>query len=442
MAEDTASFEKFLQERRLKATLAMKELVPKDGSAPGVGDLALMESHALDVKQATEVLNHLRAERVRVRSEPLTYREGDPKVSYYRDLLLSDRVPGAADRLQRHTQEMDVIRQERETRAWRSLHSGEMEYRVEPNRTQGYGGYFTVPLWLNQAFATANRAGRVLASLMRNLPLPAGVSSVNLPIIVTGTVVQPAMDTAPVVDQDITDAPGSSTVATLSGDADVSLQLLEQSPGGAHLDWALFQDLSEAYDEDLETQLLTGRGSTYQELLGITKVIGINSVTYTDGSPSGSAMFPYFGKAAAQIGDNRKRPPECWLMRTARWAWLSAAEDTAQRPFSIPTPFYIGRGTSATPDPVGGLLSFPVFADDAIPADLGTGADEDVVIAIRPSDLILLEATPVTAVMREPGSGNLSARIQMHNRVAAITNRKPAAVSVLSGSGLKIASGF
>ena len=259
MAEDTASFEKFLQERRRKATLAMKDLLPKDGGAPSVGDLALMESYAADVKQASELINHVRSERIRVKSEPLTYREGDPEVSYYRDLLLSDRVPGAADRLQRHREEMDVVRSERETRAWRSLHSGDLEYRLEPNRTQGYGGYFTVPLWLNQAFATANRAGRTLADLISpKFDLPQGVSSVNLPIIITGTAVQPALDTAPVVDQDITDAPGSSTVATLSGDADVSLQLLEQSPGGAHLDWALFQDLSEAYDEDLETQLLNG----------------------------------------------------------------------------------------------------------------------------------------------------------------------------------------
>ena len=166
----------------------------------------------------------------------------------------------------------------------------------------------------------------------------------------------------------------------------------------------------------------------------------IITATYTDSSPTGSEMFPFFGEAAAQLGDARGRAPECWLMRTARWSWLNTQEDTGMRPFGIPTPFFLGSADDE-PNPVGGLLSFPVFADDAIPANLGSGADEDAVIAIRPSDLILLEATPVTAVMREPGSGNLSARIQMHNRVAAITNRKPAAVSVLSGSGLKMRVG-
>jgi hypothetical protein len=202
-----------------------------------------------------------------VKSEPLTYHR-ECRESFFRDLLLKERIPGADERLRRHAQEMDVITKEREQRAWRDIRSGGFETRVEPNRTDGYGGYFTVPDWLNQFFATAVRPTRVLAGLIPGtFVLPAGVSSINLPILTKGTTVQPVTDATPVPAQGITDTAGSSTVVTLTGMADVALQALEQSPAGAHLDWALFSDMSEAYDADLETQLLTGLGTAYNQLL-------------------------------------------------------------------------------------------------------------------------------------------------------------------------------
>jgi hypothetical protein len=100
---------------------------------------------------------------------------------------------------------------------------------------------------------------------------------------------------------------------------------------------------------------------------------GANAVTYTDASPTGPEQFPYVGQMAAQIGDNRLLPPEAWLMRTARWAWLASAEDTATMPI-VPTGFSPtpARPTpDGKPDPVSALLGWPVFPDDAIPATLG-----------------------------------------------------------------------
>jgi hypothetical protein len=36
--------------------------------------------------------------------------------------------------------------------------------------------------------------------------------------------------------------------------------------------------------------------------------------------------MPALGQAAAAIGDNRYMPPEAWLMRTARWAWVASGD--------------------------------------------------------------------------------------------------------------------
>lgn len=384
--------------------------------------------------QVTEALAKLKPEET---SSELVYSPFGQH-SYYRDFIEEARgraTVAAMERLNRHAEQMDSIAKRR------TFRDSGLEFRVTPDRTDGYGGYLSPPAWLNQLFATANRPGRVLAGLMPRFDLPVGASSVNLPLINTGTVNQPAQDDSAVPAQDITDQPGSSNVAPLAGQADVALQLLEQSPQGAHLDWVIFQDLGEAYDFDLEQQLLYGDGLGLSHLMGVTNVNGIISVPYTDSTPTGSEMWVPLGKVPAQIGDARLRPPECWLMRTARWFWLQGSEDTATRPFGLSTAFYLGSDDN-TPDPIGGMMGLPVFLNDAIPANLGTAANQDEIICLRPRDMILLEGQPQTLVAREPLSGSLGVRLQMHCNVAAITDRRPAGTGVLSGTGLVVQSGY
>lgn len=377
---------------------------------------------------------------IEVLSEPLTYRQ-DVRHSYFRDLALQGNDPAAADRLRRHAEEMAHVTQRRAQQAFQRMQDNDLEYRVNPDTTGGTGGYLTVPLWINQLFATAPRPGRVLAGLIKAaFDLPAGVSSVNVPILTKGTVVALAVDDAAVASQDITDAPGTSTVATLAGQADMPMQMLEQSPGGAHLDWVIFTDLAAGYDADLETQLLNGIGAAAKQILGVLNVLNTVGVTYTDAAPTGSAMYPFFGKAFARVGNNRGVRAECWLMRSARWGWLATSESTALLPFNLPG-FYLGDN-DATPDPVNGLVGLPVFTDDAIPAVQGAAANQDVVVALRPSDLILLEGVPQTVVQQEVLSGTLGVRFQMHNRAAAITNRYPSGISPITGTGLIVQSGF
>lgn len=380
---------------------------------------------------------------VRVRSEPLTYhRQG--RDSYYRDFILTglgrhSQAPGAEDRLRRHGMEMDVLAKERNEQAWRSFRSGAFEYRVEPNTTQGQGGYFDPPAWLNELFATARRPGRVLSGLAPHFPLPGGVQSINLPLLSTGTQVTNSQEISAVPDQDITDALGSSDVVTFSGDADVALQLLEQSPQGAHLDWALFTDMAESYDYSLETQLLYGLGTFAQQLPGVVPNASV-SVAYNDSSPTGAEMWTALAQAGAQLGDSRDLPLEIWLMRTARWFWIQGSESTNGYPFGI-SPMFLGAGDDSTPYPIGGIMGAPVFLDDALSPTTGAGGNQDIVVAIRPSDLIVFEGTPRTSVMLDPLSGGLGVRIQMHNYAAAIT-RYTSGIAVVAGTGFVVQSGY
>jgi HK97 family phage major capsid protein len=377
---------------------------------------------------------------VEVVSEPLTYERHGPH-SYFQDMYRAQEDPRAFDRLSRHSAEMRVVGEKREARARQALDAGDLEYRVSPDTTQGTGGYLTVPLWLDQLFATAPRPGRILAALIEAaFDLPDGVSSINVPILTAGTAVQPVLDDSAAPSADVTDAAGSSTVVTLTGQSDWPIQALEQSPAGAALDWVIFTDMAAAYDAQLETQLLTGLGAAAKQLVGVLNVAGTVGVTYTNASPTGALLYPYLGQATARVGNNRNLPPEAFLMRTARWAWLATSEDTQGLPFFLPT-FFLGDDED-TPDALGGVVGIPVFCDDALPANLGAGGNQDVIVALRPSDMVIFEGTPQTTVMREVLSGSLGVRFQMHNRVAAITNRYPSGISPITGTGLVVQSGF
>lgn len=375
--------------------------------------------------------------RIAVKRSPMTY-ERDGRASYFRDLT-QDQNPEARERLVRHAREVAVEMERRQT----TLPAG-FEARVDPNRTDGQGGYFSPPLWLIEQFATAKRPGRVLSDLIKEaggwFPLPAGVSSINLPRLTTGAAVNNEADLQGDDDQDAVDTFATSALVTVSGHADVAMQLLEQSPSTAALDWAIWTDMTEAYDADLETQLLSGTGTANSQLVGLTNLSGINSVTYTDASPTLAEMWTYLGQAVSQIGDNRDLPPEVWLMRTARWGWMFSAEDNNARPIVPPKTSPMGPPPAGVPN-VTGIGGFPVFLDDAIPANLGTGANQDQIIACRPSDLLLLEGTPITDVSTEVLSGTLEARIRIRNYVAFIGGRYPTGVSVIGGTGFVVQAG-
>ncbi len=388
---------------------------------------------------------------VEVTSEPLVYDRYAPN-SYFRDLALSqinhDQVAG--HRLQRHSQQMAIEVPKLEQRLNRSrrnldeIQGLSMERRVNPNRIDGEGGYFAPPLWLIEQFAGGKRAKRVLSELCQKFPLPSGVGQINVPRLTTANIAQPTADLAPVPDQDIVDAQVQSSVTLISGEGDVALQLLEQSPQGAHFDWATFMDLTQAYDAQLEAQLLTGSGASFTPnptFYGVSNIYGGASVTYTDAAPSGASIWPNFGKVAGQIGDARNLSPEAWFMRTARWSWLGASEDTATRPFSLPTPFFMGMDDDE-PDPVGGLLGWPVFLDDAIPANFGSGGNQDIIIMCRPSDMLVFEGEARTMVGLEVLSGTMQARLQLRNYAAFIGGRYPSGLGVISGSGMVVQSGY
>ncbi|MFI1520642.1 phage major capsid protein [Kitasatospora cineracea] len=397
---------------------------------------------------------------VEVGNEPRTYERGN-RHSYFLDLARVELnrgdgdggVEAARERIRRHTAELEVDlprrEKERSARAERELRGihreSAFEKRVNPNRTDGQGGYFVPPAWLMDEYIDLPRFGRTLANSVRNLTLPSGTDSINVPKIATGTKtgIQTA-DAGAVTSQDLTDTSVSAPVRTIAGQQDIALQLLDQSP--VSFDDIVMMDLEADYNMQLDTQCWTGTGTSNQ-VLGVLNVSGINAITYTDATPTVPELYVPWLQAMSKSSTNRKLPPTAAFMTPARWYWMMSALDSSNRPLVLPdtsspfNPLALQTGAD-TEGYVGKVAGLPSFTDGNIPSNLGAGTNEDRISIMRTSDLYLWEGTKRTRVLTEILSGTLQVRLQVYNYVAFMPHRRPENISVISGTGLIAPTGF
>ena len=290
------------------------------------------------------------------------------------------------------------------------------------------------------------RFGRQTMNLCRNLTLPSGTDSINLPKVSTGTAtgVQTA-DGAAVTSTDLTDDFVNAPVRTIAGQQDSALQLLDQSPIG--FDEVIFSDLIEDYNMRLDIQGLDGSGSSGQHL-GILNVSGINSITYTDASPTLPEMYPSFAQGASKVHTGRKLPATGAVVLPSVWYWASAQLDTTNRPLIVPPQVgWNPAGTQqdlASGDGPAGMLSMglPAYLDGNLPSNKGAGTNETRTIVARFPDLYLWEGAMQTRVLQEVLSGTLQVRFQVYAYSAFMPHRRPTSISVISGTGMIPPSGY
>jgi HK97 family phage major capsid protein len=402
-------------------------------------------------------------------TEPMTYSRHSGH-SYFHDLaraqFRADHT--AAERLQRHGAELRVELPKREARREERAHrqmdelataeqwrdeqrAAAFEQRVNPNRTDGQGGYFVPPLWLIDEAIGLPRFGRPIADSVRNLELPAGTDSINLPKVATGTATAAqTADAGSVQSTDLTDTSVSASVYTVAGQQDVAMQLLDQSPAPG-FDSIVFADLQADLALRQDVYVISGSGSSGQPT-GILNVSSPNAITYTSATPTLQEMWVPWMKSVSQIATNRKLPPTATFVIPAIWYWacsqLDGASGTAGRPLIMPEqngPFNaMALQTGAMSEgPVGRLtVGTPVILDGNIPTNLGGGTNETRIITLRTSDLYLWEGAVQTRVLTEVLSGTLQVRFQIYRYAAFMGNRLSKAISLVSGTGVIPASGF
>lgn len=349
-----------------------------------------------------------------VTDESLTYQRGNGR-SYLKDLVDSARPDGrkqdAIERLARHGAEM----------------------RLNMSRTDGTGGEFVPPLWVIDQYVKLARAGRVVADLCNKLPLPPGTDSINLPKVATGGAAAEQADSGVVQKTDITTTSVSGAVTTIAGQQVFAMQLLDQSP--INFDEVVFQDLLADLAKQVDVYVIS------KAAIGILNVTGINAITYTDASPTVPELYPKLADGVQQIHTGRFMPPQAIAMHPRRWGWILASLDSSNRPLVVPNAqgplnAFAGMTDVRSEGSVGTLQGLPVYVDANVPINLGAGTNEDRIIEARFDDLYLYEGETRTRALFETDGNTLEVRLQVWEYLAFIGDRYPAAVSVVSGTGL------
>lgn len=450
---------------------------------------------------------------VTVTSEPQVYGRGSGQ-SYFRDLGCVAARRGdylaAQERLSRHGAELAVemprraeIRRQAADRAYERAIEGHspaerraadaaMERMVRAganpfesralNRVDGTGGYLVPPLWLVDDLVPYLRAGREFADLWRGMPLPQGTDSINIPRLTIGSATGPqAADGAAVNGRDMADAFVTAKVQTISGQMDVAIQLLDQSPI-AGFDEMIFRDLAADYNLQLSGQCYVGSNSAGQ-INGIWPSGGIANTngiyipntnntaaqTWVNGGGASfsvtNSVFQGSGQMLSVIARTRLRPATAWVWHPWVWYYLTTQVDQQGRPLVVPgTPNNVGFNQVAIDSdgpmvegPVGYYMGLPVYLDPNMPTTFGgTTAPQMGTISagqFAPTpgsggtpnytpllagvwdDLFLWEGEMRTRTLDQVLSGNLQMRFQLFNYVASLPNRYQAYADVTTGTG-------
>lgn len=357
--------------------------------------------------------------------EPEVYRSGPGGHSYFRDLYRSTKK-GDRDATER------LIRNDKARAQTRAI-----------STSNGAGGEFVPPLWVEDRFIQLARPGRITANLIPNMPLPAGTDSINIPKITTGTAVAPVTTQNTAITQtDLTTSSISSSVTTIAGGQTISLQLLEQSP--LNIDDVVLGDLAAAYAVQYNTLVLSGSGTAGQPT-GLLTLSGTNTVAVDVTSPavlSASQLYAHVADAIQQIHTKRFLPPDTIVMHPRRWAWLVSQVDSTGRPLVTPRAgAYNPLGSAdnvASQGLVGEMQGLPVYVDAVVPttvaADTGTG--EDVILVMRCADLIQWESHVRAEAFEQTYANQMSVFVRLYNYMSFQPGRYPASISKLTGSGL------
>lgn len=351
---------------------------------------------------------------IQVGEEEATYRP-DTAASFFRDLWFAskgDRTAG--DRLERHRREIV-----------------DTEKRDVTTSDPGAAGLIP-PIYLASALADFPREGRPFVDLLPTLPLPESGMTVSIPKVQSGVSVAPqASENSTLSETDIDTQTLSVPVRTVGGFNDVSLQSLERSYPG--LDTIIFNDLRAAYDEALDEQCLAGAGSSGTHL-GIRAVSGINTVTYTDASPTAAETIPKLYDAIQKIRTNRRARASHIVMHPRRAAWL-ASNLSSTFPIFQQGGFNRGIG-SQDMGAVMTLAGLPVIEDENIGTTYGGSSNEDEIYVLGVRDLYFMEGAVRAEVFNAPGAKTLTATLRMFSYSAFASARHPTAITAISGTGL------
>jgi HK97 family phage major capsid protein len=202
---------------------------------------------------------------------------------------------------------------------------------AEHNRalaTGGAGSGLVAPKWLVDEYAALARQGRVLANLVRNIPLGDDPRPITLPKQTAGAdteVVEQAAENDPIEDDDQFDTDVDTVVPKpTAGSQIVSRQMLDMSSPA--IDSLIYGDLIAAYNLKVEKKIGAAMIAVGTALPAIES--GDVAVQVTDPAHFARVLV----KAAIAVRNARKMPANIAVMSVNRWGEFIDLVDTTGRP--------------------------------------------------------------------------------------------------------------
>ena len=311
-------------------------------------------------------------------------------------------------------------------------------------RDVGTGAFtgLVVPQYLIDEYAPIARAGSAFYNAVPKKDLPAYGNKIEISRITTGSAAaEQASENSAVQETNMDDTLLTVNVDTIAGQQDVSRQALERGgQPGFSMENIIFQDLVAAYFGKLDELMIEGSGSSGQPL-GIRNVSGLNTVTYTDGTPTVGEAFPKLADAVQKVNANRFAPATAILMHPRRWGFFTAGVDGNSRPLVLPAgnnpDNAVGVGDAAAyGNVVGNLLGLPVITDANVTTTDGGGNDQDQIYVVKADDHILFEDNLFQLKFEETNAGSLTTKMVVYGYVAFASGRYPTGITKIQGTGL------
>lgn len=395
-----------------------------------IGDLKDQESREQSAASAAVAMGDggietgTRGARIHVGAEERTYSAQAArrdKVSFLRDLMHQGSDPDARDRLQRHSREQ-----------W--------DHELAEYRDVGTGQFagLTVPQYLTDLVAPFRRAGRVVADLCTQRPLPPDGMTLTISRITTGSAVgAQAAEHGASTETDMDDTALNVNVRTYTGMQDVSRQAVDRSVGVEDI---VVGDLVAAYNTKLDADIIMADGTSGTHL-GINSTGGIISVTYTSATPTAAELYPKLFDLVQQIQSGVFSGMDALVMHPRRWWWIASQVSTSHpfiQAFNINIADAAGQVQSFAygSGPSGIVAGLPVYVDANVPTNVG-GA-QDLVFGITRSELHLWEdpSAPLFIRSEEVLGNQLAVRFVLYGYSAFTAGRVPAANGKITGTGL------
>lgn len=307
--------------------------------------------------------------------------------------------------------------------------------------SNGAGGEFVPPLWLEEEFIKFVRPARITANLCRQGEVPAGTDSINIPKVNSGTAVAAMNGQNTGIQQtDLTTTSVSSPVITIAGGQTVSLQLIEQSP--LNIDDIVLQDLAADYAQKINIQALSGTGSSGQ-VTGLLVQSGTTAITWTQATPAlggAGGLYAKLANAIQSVHTSRFLPPTAIIMHPRRWAWCEAQSDANGRPLVVPEsggPWNVvgNLDQQASQGLAGRMLGLPVYLDATLPVNGGAGTNQDTIVVAKMDDLWLWEGQVRAEAFQQTYAQNMSVLVRLYNYAAFQAGRYAQSIATITGTG-------